>query len=218
MRAARRPIGPRGFTLIEIGVALAVVALLMAAVVPSIEGALGIRGREAAGQIAALVRYVYAHAALTGKSCRIVFQMDEGAYWAECTAERFTLEREKVRARGGRAIAEERRRESFRPSGTEQEEAEAIRARIEKEAEFAEFTDNEVTKKALPDNVSVAVWTAHQTERFDKGAAHLHFFPQGFTEKAHIYVQSAGDTYTLVVAPLTGKVKVVAEELPVPRE
>ena len=50
------------------------------------------------------------------------------------------------------------------------------------------------------------------------GQAYLYFFPQGYTERAQIYVSSGSTVYTLKVQPLTGKVKVAPEELELPRD
>jgi general secretion pathway protein H len=218
-RRSRR--SARGFTLIELGVSLALIVLMIAAVIPSLESVAGVRGREAAGEMSALVRYIYDQAALSGKACRIVFDMDAGAYWAECTSDRFVLDSEKVRSRDGRAVIEDKlKKEKQRQSASidPKDEVAAQRERVEKEAEFAAFTGFDVPKKFLPDNVLLQVWTGHQVDRLSKGQAYLYFFPQGFTERAQIYVSSAGDTYTLVVSPLTGKVKVVDEDLELPKD
>ena len=214
---SQRERAERGFTLIELGVSLAVVVLLIVAVIPSIEAATGMKARDAAGEIGALVRYLYDHSALTGKACRIVFDLDTRTYWAECTSDRFVLDAEKVESRDGKAVIRDKLKKEESRFDTKDEIA-AERSRIEKEAEFSAFTDSQVSKKPLPDAVTMEVWTAHQTERFKKGQAFLYFFPQGYTERAQIYLMSAGDTYTLAVSPLTGRVKVVEEDLPLPKE
>ena len=216
-RGDRRPTRERGFTLIELGVSLAVVVLLIVAVIPTIEAATGMKARDAAGEIGALVRYLYDHSALTGKACRIVFDLDTRTYWAECTSDRFVLDAEKIESRDGRAVIKDKLKKEQNRFDAKDEIA-AERTRIEKEAEFSAFTDSQVAKKALPDAVTIEVWSAHQTERFKKGQAFLYFFPQGYTERAQIYLMSAGDTYTLVVSPLTGKVKVVEDDLALPKE
>ena len=63
----------------------------------------------------------------------------------------------------------------------------------------------------------MSVWTRHQKTAVEQGVAYLYFFPQGYTEKAHVYVRQGDNVWTLTVSPLTGKVSVVAEELEVPR-
>jgi len=203
-------------TLIEIGIALAIVALMVFVAVPSIEAYSGVRAREEAGRLSGAIRYMYGQSALSGKVCRIVFDLDGRAWWTECTEGRFTVEREKERARDGARVEEKRTADKPLPP---RDEGEAMRQRVEKKAEFAEFADEELEKRALPDGANVAVWTSHQREKYTKGKAFLYFFPQGNTERAHIYVTSnTGDTYTLVVSPLNGRVRVEDKEIEVPRD
>ncbi len=203
-------------TLLEIGIALAIVALMVFVAVPSIEAYAGVRAREEAGRISGAIRYLYGQSALSGRVCRIVFDLDGRAWWTECTEGRFTVEREKERSRGGEAVEERKKPADNLPP---KDEGEAMRQKVEKKAEFSEFADEEIEKRSLPDGANLAVWTGHQREKYTKGKAFLYFFPQGNTERAQIYVSSdSGDVYTLVVSPLNGRVRVEAKELDVPRD
>jgi general secretion pathway protein H len=65
--------------------------------------------------------------------------------------------------------------------------------------------------------VKLSVWTRHQREVARSGTAYLYFFPQGFTERAQLYVRQGDNVWTLSVSPLTGKTSVVGEALEVPR-
>jgi general secretion pathway protein H len=206
-------------TLLEIGIALTIVVLMVFVAAPSIEAYVGVRAREESGRIAGAVRYLYGQSALTGHVCRLVFDMDERAWWPECTEGRFTVDRDKERARDGKKLEDKKDKEEQRRDVEPHDEAEAMRQRIEKKAEFAEFKGEEVTRRKLPDGANVAVWTGHQRERYTKGKAFIYFFPQGNTERAQIYVSSNnGDIYTLVVSPLSGRVRVEDKELDVPRD
>ncbi|MDR0965393.1 MAG: prepilin-type N-terminal cleavage/methylation domain-containing protein [Myxococcales bacterium] len=219
-RAVRRnrPRGARrsdsGLTLIEISIALLIVALLMFVAVPSIEAIAGIRAREEAGKLAGAIRYLYGHAALMGKTCRLRFDLDEQTYAAQCTEERFTVSGVKERSRDGLKLEEKEERWSSRTVSSVHDEligsAEALREKIEKQASFSDFTDQELKPRTLPDGANLAVWTTRQTERYTQGEAFLYFFPQGYTERAQLYVSddAGDDVYTLVVAPLSGKVRV----------
>jgi general secretion pathway protein H len=202
-------------TLIEISIALLIVGLLVFVALPSVEAVVGVRAREEAGKLSGAIRYMYGNSALTGKVCRIAFDLDERSYWPECTQGRFTVDREKERASGGRR-ADEEREERQREA---RDDFEALKNRIEKRAEFAAFTGGDAKKRSLPSGANLAVWTGHQREKYTKGKAYLYFFPQGHTERARIYVTSDhGDVYTLTVSPLNGKVKVVDKELEIPRD
>ena len=214
--ADRRP-ASRGMTLIEISIALVIVALMVFVAVPSIEAYAGVRAREEAGRIAGAVRYLYDKSALSGHVCRIVFDMDERSWYPECTEGRFTVERDKERSRDGRRIEDPKADKPRRYDP--RDEVDQLRQKVEKKAEFAEFKDEELHRRTLPDGANVAVWTGHQRERYTKGKAFLYFFPQGNTERAQIYVTSDhGDAYTLVVSPLNGRVQVENQEVAVPRD
>lgn len=218
---ARRPAADasqRGMTLIEIGIALAIVALMAFVAVPSIEAYAGVRAREEAGRVAGAVRYMYGVSALSGKVCRIVFDMDERSWWTECTEGRFTVEREKERSRGGGRLEDKKEKGKLKEAEPK-DEGEAMRQRVEKKAEFSQFESEDIPRRKLPDGANLAVWTGHQREKYTKGQAFLYFFPQGNTERAHIYVSSDhGDVYTLVVSALNGRVRVEDRELDVPRD
>jgi general secretion pathway protein H len=205
-------------TLIEITISLLIVGLLVFIAVPSVESIAGVHAREEAGRIAGAVRYMYGQSALTGKACRLVFDMDERAWWPECTQDRFTVASEKERSHDGRMM-EERKTPEFvaRFAGELLDEAQALQQKVEKEAEFSAFSSEEMKRRTIPDGADVSVWVAHQTERYTSGKAYLYFFPQGNTERAQIYVSHGKDVYTLVVSPLNGRVRVVDEELDVPR-
>src|SRR5436305_677525 len=87
-RAARR-----GFTLIELTIALVIVALLFSATVLSIGAVTGSKAKAATGELGGVIRSLYDTSGLSGKTCRIVFDIpdpkDEDAetkYRAECAA------------------------------------------------------------------------------------------------------------------------------------
>ena len=80
---------PRGITLIELMVALAVAAALFSAIVLGLGALTGARARKAMGELGAAARSLYDTAALTGNTCRLVFLLPrddsaEFSYRAEC--------------------------------------------------------------------------------------------------------------------------------------
>jgi general secretion pathway protein H len=216
----------RGLTLIEISIALMIVGLMLVAVIPSIEGVTGVRAREAASKVSGVVRYMYNQSALSGKPCRMVFDMDTRQYWAECTEGHFTLGSEREKSRDGSKLDDQLAkdkldRELSNSSGFSVDDVDQIKQekeRILKQADFSEFTNDTVEHQKLPKGVDMSVWVDHQREKYSKGKAFLYFFPQGYTERAQIYLTSGSTAYTVQVQPLTGKAKVAAEELELPRD
>lgn len=81
----------RGFTLIELMIALTVAATLFAALILGLGALTGARARQAMGELGAAARSLYDTAALTGNTCRLVLLLprddaSEFSYRAECAS------------------------------------------------------------------------------------------------------------------------------------
>ena len=234
---ARRRARERGLTLIEVCIGLSIAAVLFAAVTISIGAITGAKAKASAAELAGVIRAIYDTAALSGKTCRIVFEMadpkdEQGVtrYRAECAAGNVTTSRdrddmlkEESRARDDEKRGQKRNdpRRNFTRGNDDLPGLDEILAqeegRVENAARFSEYTAEEVRPRELPSGVNVSVWTRHQREPAEKGVAYLYFFPQGFTEKAHVYVRQGDNVWTLAVSPLTGKVEIAGEALEVPK-
>lgn len=230
---------PRGLTLIELTVALGIVAVLFGAAVMSVGAITGSKARAAAGELGGVIRSLYDTAALSGKTCRLVFQLasekdEDGVtkYWAECAAGNITTGRdrdEELRSETRRAEDDERRgtrggsgssssRSASLTDGPSLQDLLAQeKERVDAAARYSKYTSPEIAPRELPASVRLWVWTRHQHDAVKSGLAYLYFFPQGFTEKAHVYVRQGNNVWTLTVAPLTGKTTVVSEELEIPK-
>lgn len=234
-RPATLGLRPGGFTLIELSIALAIAAVMFAAVAISIGAITGTQAKAAAGELGGVIRSLYDTAALSGKTCRLVFELpgpkdDDGTtrYWAECASGAITTRRDRADelkdANRDRERSERDRDRDSDPSfgfGEGEQSLQALMAiekdRVEQSAKYSSYTSPEIEPRELPSSVRVSVWTKHQRDVVSSGTAYLYFFPQGFTEKAYVYVRQGSNVWTLTVSPLTGKTAVVAEELEVPR-
>jgi general secretion pathway protein H len=234
MPAARRDrAAQRGITLIELTVALAIAAIMFSGAALGIGSLIGMKAKSATSELSALIRSMYDTAALTGKTCRLVFELpparDEDAsvkYWAECASGATTTGRD--RDQELKDLADEERKEEL---GGRRDSAFASsddgvrlkdvfareRDRVDNAAKYSDYVASEVDRKELDSSVRLSVWTRHQKQAVSAGRAFLYFFPQGFTEKAHIALRQGDNVWTIVVSPLTGKTSIVAEELEVPR-
>src|SRR5437868_12464460 len=94
----------RGMTLVEITVALAVAALMLAVAVPALSAVTRAQLRQKSGQLAGAVRSLYGGAAIAGRTCRLVFDLDANAYWSECARSNVRLSREGERAQNGARV------------------------------------------------------------------------------------------------------------------
>lgn len=225
----------RGLTLIEICIALLIAAILFSAVVSGVGAVTGTKAKASAAELAGVMRSLYDTAALSGKTCRLVFEIagpkseEHTRYHAECAESGVTTSRDRDAALRdeNQARDDEKRqgkdsRHNFTQSNSGgasslQDLMDQEQHRVEQSAKFSSYTGEEITPHDLPSSVSLSVWTRQQKTAVDQGVAYLYFFPQGYTEKAQVYVRQGDNVWTLVVSPLTGKVNIVAEELEVPR-
>jgi general secretion pathway protein H len=233
---ARSRAGERGLTLIEVSISLGIATVLFAAVTVSIGAITGAKAKSSAAELAGTIRSLYDTAALSGKTCRLVFELADpknedsaSSYRAECAAGNVTTSRDRDellreddrdREDAKRNAGRDTRRNFTRGSNGEPGLDELMaqeESRVENAARFSAFTAEELKPRSLPEGVTVSVWTRHQREAVDKGVAYLYFFPQGYTEKAQVYVRQGDNVWTLTLSPLTGKVDIVGEALEVPR-
>ena len=212
-------------TLIELMVSIGIVAILFAGVAMSVGAITGARAKEAAGELGGVIRSLYDTASLTGHTCRLVFQLPSdkdsaGArYWAECAKGNVTTARDRDAALREATEQAEEAAKGNAPKPTDEtleDEMAQEKHRVEQQAKYSSFTSPEIQPRALK-GVQVSVWTEHQHDKVQTGLAYLYFFPQGYTERAQVWLKQGKNTFTIQVAPLTGKTTVVGEDLEVPQ-
>jgi general secretion pathway protein H len=222
-------------TLIEITVALGIAVVLFSAVVLGVGALTGTKAKEASAELAGTIRSLYDMAALSGRTCRLVFNLPEArqddaavTWHAECAKGAITAgakrddelrdanEKERKRAKQDPRDDKRLSRMDSDSAPTIQELQEQEKTRVDEAAKFSEFSSEDVATHTLPSNVRLEVWTQKQRLPVKNGAAYLYFFPQGYTEKAQIWVRQGKNTWTLTIAPLTGKTVIFSEDLEVP--
>jgi general secretion pathway protein H len=198
-------------TLLEIGIALAIAAGVMALAIPAISNVARVQLRQKSGQLAGGIRSLYGASAVAGRTCRLVMDLDAAAYWSECAQGSVRLATEGERARNG--ARETTRDEDLLATAARRGDAiseeERTRAELLRKGAFTQSTD--IPKTELGGSVRFAdVWISHQPERYVSGKAFLYFWPSGLTEAAAVHLKQGDDVNTLLVAPLTGKVRIVS--------
>jgi len=229
--------GQRGLTFIELIIAFGVVAILVSAAVLGIGAIAGTKAKASAAELAGVIRSLYDTAALSGKTCRLVFELpstrtdDPSRYWAECAAGNVTTSRnrdealreERAKRPGSPSTPPPRAAPPVQPPGSSvyqpslQDLMAQERERVEAAARYSVYTAPEIQPRQLPSSVRISVWTKSQRQAVSNGTAYLYFFPQGFTEKAMVFVSQGSNTWTIIVQPLTGKAVIVADQLEIPR-
>lgn len=191
----------RGFSLIEIMVVLLLIGVFTAIAIPTFRSISGSKLKTTANQLVGLIRDTYARASLSGKTCRIVFDMDKKEYWVEESA--------------GVVKVKSQRQE-------EDEKVDKELAHVGKAPEFKAVEDELGKKQKLPEDIYFrSIWIDRFEKRADKGQIALYFFADGYTEEAQIVIADDPEgkrLYNLVVEPLTGSVVVEDQELPIEKQ
>lgn len=198
-------------TLLEVGIALAIAAGIVALIVPAIGNVARVQLRQKSGQLAGGIRSLYGASAVAGRTCRIVFDLDAATYWSECAQGAVRLAAEGERARNGarETTREEELLATVAQRGDAVSEEDRTRAELARKSAFT--PTNDIPKTELGKSVRFAdVWVSHQPERYVSGKAFLYFWPSGLTETAAIHLKQGDDVNTLLVSPLTGKVRIAS--------
>jgi general secretion pathway protein H len=238
--SARRP--SHGFTLIEVMVALMIVALI---------ATIGVKGfrtvtkgslREGSAHMSGAIRFLFDRASITGKYHRLVIDLNEGRYWAEVSDDRFYApnqaesesDRQKREAKEDAAEEEERKRQekqqllygnsssSSSSSSGASSSTSFDMSKMEvgefrpRRARFAAFKETALKPVTLKKEVRIkSVYTPRMTDPVTAGRAYLYFYPLGQTEPAIITLtdKTGESVFSLVVHPITGKVRIYNVEV-----
>ena len=226
-RQRRRRSRRRGFTLLEIGIALVLLGLMIAVAVPSLDAVTGARLKESANTIGGAIRDTYARTALLGRSTRLVLDLEQQAWWVEESEGVARVKPTKLLAdRDGKvALDPKDERIADIDEGTTDLKEQA-KVQILTGPAFKPVEGEWGQAQKLPTDVRFKkVWVEHLDDKVGRGIAALYFYPGGHTEEALITLTDAavgdddpqgGDTLTLEVAGLTGEVYVVNDEPRVP--
>jgi general secretion pathway protein H len=238
---------PRGFTLIELTVALTIAVMLFSALILGLGALTGTRARKALGELGGAARSLYDTASLTGHTCRMVLILPrddsaEFSYRAECASGAVTSaydrdqELRDATTKAVEAAKKGPRRSRDAPppdpraagpggygSGYGSSSGSTLLDVLEGEKERVEraVSYSAFTSPEIEPRkmtgVRVSVWTAHQKTKVESGLAYLYFFPQGYTERAQVTVRQGRNVWTLLINPLTGKTSIVDGEPEIPR-
>jgi general secretion pathway protein H len=202
-------------TLVEVMIVIIIMAIMTAGIVAGSGGTAASRLKRSSTMLSGAIRIAMTRASITGKSQRLVFDLDESKLWLEEASQPMLVSSiDKSASAGADPVTEAEQKA--------QKEAE----RILKGPEIAKprftavsgigATSSDGTKgpRSLERDIKFkSVETLHDTEARTSGRAYLYFWPGGQTERAAIILR-IGDApdderaMSLLVSPLTGKVTV----------
>ena len=215
----RRGNAVRGFTILEVAIALLLIGMLLAIALPSLNGMSGAYLRSTTGRMQGAIRDTFARTALTGNSHRLVVDIDQSAWWVEATTGGVVLKRERITLEpGGFNKLVPLNADKLEGIDLDTEDVEE-KTKIELYAPATwQPVDDEIgqPQKLHPDIRFYAVWAEHLEEAAKAGQVTITFFPGGYVEEAHVSLtddDTGKDTLTVVTRPLTGETR-VKDEIP----
>ena len=204
----RRSYQRQGFTLIELMVAIGILAIVTAGAFSGIAAVDGARTREAAGKVSAAVRESFDRAALSGAMHRLVFDVGGTAMRLESAEGFFAL------PAVGAALGESAEERTVRLA----EEEEALYDGLSDEARaglraLRQPPTWSPVEGPLGEGVDLgrakvlAFWSDAFETFQSKGEAVLYFFPRGETQDAVFYIgESDDEAFTVRVDGMAARV------------
>lgn len=211
----------RGFTLIEIVVAITIAAMLMGVAVGQMDRMLDWEMKKASNKLASTIRYLYNKAAMEKLYIRLVLDLEEQAYWVEATADPFVVAREGGSSK--ESAAKQKKKEEEKKEGGEAEGNETEKAAKSGEGEegpkklkppeptFGKVDSFLLRPTKLPDTVFFKdLQVEHRQGPVEGGKESIYFFPNGYVERAIVNLRDEEDQlhYSLTTRPLSGQVDI----------
>jgi general secretion pathway protein H len=187
------PSNARGFTLIELGVSIVIIAMMATAVVVSVSNIRRADLKKSSGIMAGSMRYLYNLAVINRRPYRLVIDIGDGKFWGEELASNDPCDRY-LPATDIDPRSKEEEEERLRAKTSTMGSKKKPRLGREEDEEppapaFSKPKDNLLTTRELPRGVKVTgVLTSHHQEVQQEGAVAIHFFPGGYAEKAYIWM------------------------------
>lgn len=216
-----------GFTLVEVMIVLVVIAAIAFLGMNAIRGTFKAKSRELSWRLTSTVKYLFNSAITDNKTVRIVFDIDNGQYWAESTSDKFLMENrakadeKRLEKRLGGEVKGEKEKgkeEEAEPvaekkdtgSAENGEEAPTEAPQVEPiEATFGALEDVVFEAKPIPAGVFIKdVWTSHDNGPVESGRAYIYFFASGYAEPSIINFRDEADEkhISIKIDPFTGGV------------
>jgi general secretion pathway protein H len=222
-RTALRKQRQRGLTLIEVVIAIALVAVLTGSMLFGRNMLVGSRMKAAATLIVSSVRFGLTRANTTGKPARLVIDFEKKQVSIEESSTSLMLREKSKDPSAGATPASSAEAKVRAESERIVEGPRAARPEFSKLTGVSGAIEELSAGRPLGEGVElVQVKTEHDEQEITEGRAYIYFWPGGTTERAIVQLKKAGDkeaALTVVLSPLTGRAKIEkgAVDFPEPR-
>ncbi len=222
-RPATDRLRQRGLTLIEVVIAVALIAVLSGSLLFGRNMLVGSRMKAAATLIVSGVKYGLTRANATGRPARLVLDFDKKQISIEEASGSLMLRDKGKDPSGGATPASSAEAKARAETERIVEGPHAPRPQFSKLSGVSGGVEDLSAGRALGDGVElVRVQTEHDENEIHEGRAYIYFWPGGTTERAIVQLKKAGDkdaALTVVLSPLTGRAKIEkgAVDFPEPR-
>jgi general secretion pathway protein H len=202
----------RGFTLVEVLLVVALMAIMSAMVVSGSGMLSGTRMRSAAALIMSSVRMAMTRSNSIGRPVRLVFDLDAGRLMMEETRGRMLrVTNHDEGAKAGAQAATEVEQQAAEYARDIVQGPRAPQAAFTPVASFGSDGEDPALGRELGKDIRfVQVQTEHDADARTEGRAYLYFWPGGGTERAAIQIARPGDQLglTVLINALTGRAKI----------
>jgi len=178
-----------GFTLIELGLVILIIGVMLAITVPRIGNRSYAQLGSEARKLALAFRYLRHSAILNGRPYRLVYDLENQAYWAEVGEVDAPPPLEEDDAEGDNFLF-----------GEQQFDEPAV--------QFTRDTDGAIEKRKLPEPIGISdVNLPFVTGKVFEGPVWTTFYPDGYVDISVVHLDNGQDVYTMyVLDSITGQV------------
>lgn len=203
-----------GFTLIEIVVVITIVASMMGIVATFVGDSERAEIKKLSTRLVASALFAYNEAASKNHIHRLVFDLEDQAYWLEAGPEVFVLGQKKDNEKKAEAKDDSAKKnaEAVTPEAEAPTEDSIAKKTVPPATapaeEFAPVDSFDFKKVSLNQGIKFRdVYVGHQEAPVESGKAYLYFFPNGQTEVAVIHLGNEDQSlnYSVIINPLTGR-------------
>ena len=204
------PISPlknakRGFTLLEVLLVVALIAIMAVVLIPRISSVFRVGVQSSVRRFAAMVKYTYDQSVMTGKVHRIHIDLDKQTWVVEATQQ-------------GR-LPHQEAAEEFLPPGISRFdlEGDAEEEKRSKDPAFASVKGD--IDVAVPQGVRIVAVDSWRLDKdanpANRGGVNIYSFPNGYIDDAIIYLAEIGkedlQQFKVSISSLTGRVTIEAQ-------